>query len=163
MPQYTAATMAAIKALKTQSTNLLAPCFSGDATCDPVQSPVPAPAAGGFKFEWTNSSVPMTFLWVSGRRNEESNNRTWISSINSTGFDDQLNVRSTMRTSEVQCGRQTANDAHCATSVAVGGLGDFHPRSWMTYSELSGRDAEQRSLIRSYNWYQPRKQDGSPF
>lgn len=163
MPQYTAATMAAIKALKTQSTNLLAPCFSGDATCDPVQSPVPAPATGGFKFEWTNSAVPMTFLWVSGRRNEESNNRTWISSVNSTSFDDQINVRSTMRTSEVQCGRQSLPDNHCATSVAVGGLGDFHPRSWMTYSELSGRDAEQRSLIRSYNWYQPRKQDGSPF
>jgi hypothetical protein len=163
MPDYTAATMAAIKALKTQSSNLLTACFSGDATCDPLQSPVPAPATGGFQFAWTDSAVPMTSLWVSGRRNEENNTRTWISGTNATSWDDQLGVRSTMRSAEVKCSRQSAGDAHCNSSVAVNGLGDFHGRTWMTYSELWGRDAEQRSLMRSYNWYQPRKQDGSPF
>jgi hypothetical protein len=163
MPDYTPETMADIKALKTQSSNLLTACFSGDATCDSLQSPVPAPATGGFKFAWTDSAVPMTSLWVSGRRNEENNTRTWISSTNATSWDDQLNVRSTMRSAEVKCSRQSDADAHCNSSVAVNGLGDFHPRTWMTYSELWGRDAEQRSLMRSYNWYQPRKQDGSPF
>jgi hypothetical protein len=163
MPDYTAATMAAIKALKTQPTNLLAACFSGDATCDPLQSPIPAPAAGGFQLAWTDSAVPMTSLWVSGRRNEENNTRTWISGTNATSWDDQLLVRSTTRSSEIKCSRQSEADAHCKSSVAVGGLGDFNLRSWMTYSELWGKDAEQRNLMRSYNWYQPRKQDGSPF
>lgn len=163
MPDYTAATMAAIKALKIQSSNLLTACFSGDATCDPLQSPVPTPATGGFQLAWTESAVPMTNLWVSGRRNEENNTRTWISGTNATSWDDTLPVRSTIRSSEIKCSRLSEADAHCKSSVAVGGLGDFHPRSWMTYSELWGKDAEQRSLTRSYNWYQPRKQDGSPF
>ena len=163
MPDYTAATMTAIKALKTQASNSLSACFSGDATCDSSQSPVPAPANGGFQFAWTDSAVPMTSLWVSGRRNEESNSRTWISGTNATSWDDQLSVRSTMRSAEIKCSRQSTPDAHCNSSVAVSGLGDFHARTWMTYSELWGKDAEQRNLMRSYNWYQPRKQDGSPF
>ena len=163
MPDYTAATMAAIKALKTQSSNLLTACYGGDSTCDSLQSPVPAPATGGFQFAWTDSAVPMTSLWVSGRRNEESNARTWISGTNATGWDDQLGVRSTTRSAEIKCSRQSSTDAHCASSVTVNGLGDFHQRTWMTYSELWGKDAEQRSLMRSYNWYQPRKQDGSSF
>jgi hypothetical protein len=163
MPRYTAATMTAIKALKTQPSNMLTACFNGDATCDPLQSPVPAPATGGLQFSWTDSAVPMTSLWVSGRRNEENNTRTWISGTNATSWDDQLGVRSTMRSAEIKCGRQSVADAHCNSSVAVNGLGDFHGRSWMTYSELWGKDAEQRNLMRSYNWYQPRKQDGSPF
>ena len=78
-------------------------------------------------------------------------------------WDDQLNLRSTVREAELKCSRQSDTDTHCAVGVAVNALGDFHPRSWMTYSELWGKDAEQRSLMRSYNWYQPRKQDGSPF
>lgn len=163
MPDYTPATMAAIKALKTQPSNLLTACFNGDPTCDPLQSPVPAPETGGFQLAWTDSAVPMTSLWISGRRNEENNTRTWISGTNATSWDDQLNVRSTMRSAEVKCSRQSDTDAHCKSSVPVNGLGDFHPRTWMTYSELWGKDAEQRSLMRSYNWYQPRKLDGSPF
>jgi len=163
MPRYTAATMTAIKALKTQPSNMLTACFNGDATCDPLQSPVPAPTTEGFTFEWTDSAVPMTSLWVSGRRNEENNTRTWISGTNAASWDDQLGVRSTMRSAELKCSRQSQNDAHCNASVAVNGLGDFHGRTWMAYSELWGKDAEQRSLMRSYNWYQPRKQDGSPF
>ena len=163
MPKYTDATIATIKALKTQSGNLLTACYSGDNTCDPAQSPVPAPVSGGFQFAWTESSVPMTSLWVSGRRNEENATRTWISGTNATGWDDQLGVRSTTRSAELKCSRQSSSDAHCASSVAVNGLGDFHQRTWMSYSELWGKDAEQRNLMRSYNWYQPRKQDGTPF
>ena len=163
MPRYTAATMELLKALKTQSTNLLTACYFNDPTCDATQSPVPAPATGGFVLAWSDSAVPMTSLWISGRRNEENNNRTWISGTNATSWDDQLNLRSTVREAELKCSRQSDTDTHCAVGVAVNALGDFHPRSWMTYSELWGKDAEQRSLMRSYNWYQPRKQDGSPF
>lgn len=163
MPRYTDAALARIKALKTQSSNLLTPCFSGDATCDAAQSPVPVPATGGYSLAWTDSIVPMTSLWISGRRNEENPNKTWISGTNATGWDDQLGVRSTLRAAEIKCSRQSLADAHCATGVGVNALGDFHPRTWMTYSELWGKDAEQRNLMRSYNWYQPRKQDGTPF
>ena len=34
----------------------------------------------------------------------------------------------------------------------------------MSYSELYGRDAEQRGITRSFNWYQPRKDaSNTPF
>lgn len=162
-PSYTAATMTELKALKTQSTNLLTPCFSGDANCDATQSPVPVPATGGFKLEWTNSTLPMTSLWTSGRRNADTGNRTWISGTDATSWDDQLLVRSTARSAELKCSKQSTSDTHCADGLAVGETGNYHPKSWMSYSELWGRDAEQRNMMRSYNWYQPRKQDGTPF
>jgi hypothetical protein len=34
----------------------------------------------------------------------------------------------------------------------------------MTYSEMWGKDAEQRTVMRSFNWYQPTKDaDGQSF
>lgn len=162
MPRYTADTMSAIKSLKTQQGNALTACNSGDASCDAAQSPVPAPASGGYRFAWTESAVPMTSLWISGALNDVT--RSWISSGgNATRWDDQLGVRSTLRQAEVKCSRQSSLDAHCQSGVAVGTLGGFNALSWMTYSELWGKDAEQRNMMRSYNWYQPRKQDGTPF
>ncbi len=163
LPKYTASTMDSLKALKTQTGNLLAACWPGDATCDASQSPIPAPINGGFKLAWSESVVPMTSLWISGRRNEDNNTRTWISGTNATSWDDQLGVRSTSRESEIKCSRQSSSDVHCASDVVVNALGNFNAKTWMTYSELWGKDAEQRNMMRSYNWYQPRKQDGSPF
>ena len=104
----------------------------------------------------------MTSLWISGALNDVT--RSWISSGgNATRWDDQLGVRSTLRQAELKCSRQSSLDAHCQSGVAVGTLGGFNALSWMTYSELWGKDAEQRNMMRSYNWYQPRKQDGTPF
>ena len=163
MPRYTDETMNYLKALKSQSTNLLTACFAGDPTCDSRQSPVPPPATGGYRFTWSDSLVPVTSLWSSGRRNREDASVTWISGTNATAWDDQILVRSTTRTSELKCSRQSLGDTHCADGVAVSGLGNFHPKSWMSYSELWGRDAEQRNMMRSYNWYQPRKTDGTNF
>lgn len=163
MGRYTDAAVAALKALKTQRGNLLTACYSGDPTCDPFQAPVPAPLSGGYNLAWTEGRVPMTSLWISGSRNQDNPSTTWISSANATRWDDQLNVRSTARQAELQCSRQSDPDNHCAGNVAVNGLGGFNPRSWMTYSELWGKDAEQRSMMRSYNWYQPRKSDNTPF
>lgn len=173
MPKYTDETIAALKALKQQQGALLG-CFPGDAnnppdsSCDSTQSPIPAPASGGFNFTWTSDSiVPVTSLWASGRRNADD--RTWISSNTQSGentaptWDDQLLVRSTAKQGAVLCSRQSTNDAHCDSSVSVNATGNFHPRSWMSYSELWGKDAEQRNMMRSYNWYQPRKADKTPF
>jgi hypothetical protein len=170
MPKYTDATINWMKSLKTQSGNTLTACYSGDNTCDASQSPVPAPRSGwfqdpwtgGYQLAWTSSSVPMTSLWISGALNDVS--RTWISGTNATRWDDQLLVRSTTRQAELKCSRQSNSDAHCADGVAVNATGGYNPRAWVTYSELWGKDAEQRNLMRSYNWYQPRKQsDGTPF
>jgi hypothetical protein len=158
MPRYTTAAMNSLKALKNQNSNILTACYSGDPTCDPLQSPVPAPSTGGFKLAWTDSLVPMTSLWHSGRLNENNVMRTWISGTNATGWDDQIGVASTTRNVELKCSRQSDSDMHCADAV-----GDFNLRSWMTYSELWGKDAEQRNQMRSYNWYQPRQANGSPF
>ena len=162
-PSYTAASIAELKALKTQSSNLLTPCYLLDTTCDSTQSPIPVPSAGGFRLAWTDSSLLMTSLWNSGRRNADTGNRTWISGTDATSWDDQLSVRSTTRSAELRCSKQSSSDTHCVDGLAVGATGDFHPKSWMSYSELWGKDAEQRNMTRSYNWYQPRKQDGTPF
>lgn len=162
-PSYTAATIAELKALKTQSSNLLTSCYLPDTACDSTQSPVPVPSTGGFRLAWTDSSLPMTSLWNSGRRNADTGNRTWISGTDATSWDDQLLVRSTTRSAELKCSKQSSSDKHCVDDLTVGATGDYHPKSWMTYSELWGKDAEQRNMMRSYNWYQPRKQDGTPF
>ena len=162
-PRYTAGTIAELKALKTQSTNLLTPCYVPDTTCDSTQSPVSVPSAGGFRLAWTDSSLPVTALWISGRRNADTGNRTWISGTDATSWDDQLFIRSTARSAEIKCSKQSSSDEHCIAGLDVGATGGYHPKSWMTYSELWGKDAEQRNIMRSYNWYQPRRQDGTPF
>jgi hypothetical protein len=101
-------------------------------------------------------------LWVSGSKN--ASDRSHISSVGATTWDDQLLVRSTTRQAEIQCSRQSDSDSHCASSVAVNGLGSFNLRAWMTYSEMWGKDAEQRTVMRSFNWYQPTKnQAGESF
>jgi hypothetical protein len=161
MPKYTEATINWMKALKTQSGNVLTACPSGSNTCDAAQSPVPAPLSGGYKFAWTDSPVPMTSLWLSGAKNDAG--RTWISGTNASRWDDQLGVRSTTRQAELKCSRQSQSDGHCADGVAVSDIGGFNSRIWTSYSELWGKDAEQRNMMRSYNWYQPLKQDNTPF
>jgi hypothetical protein len=161
MPKYTDETINWMKALKAQSGNVLTACPSGSITCDAAQSPVPAPLSGGFKFAWTDSPVPMTSLWLSGAKNVA--NTAWISGTNAPRWDDQLGVRSTTRQAELKCSRQSESDGHCADDVTVSAIGGFNSLTWASYSELWGKDAEQRNMMRSYNWYQPRKQDNTPF
>jgi hypothetical protein len=155
LPKYTTATVDALKALKTSQTTLT-PCYSVPGNCDASQSPIPVPSTGGFKFAWFGSNkVPVTSLWISGWKN--ASDRSHISSTGATTWDDQLLVRSTTRQAEIQCSRQSTSDSHCESSVAVNGLGSFNLRAWMTYSEMWGKDAEQRTHMRSFNWYQPTK------
>ena len=155
LPKYTTATVDALKAFKTSQTTLT-PCYSVPGNCDASQSPIPVPSTGGFKFAWFGSNkVPVTSLWISGWKN--ASDRSHISSTGATTWDDQLLVRSTTRQAEIQCSRQSTSDSHCESSVAVNGLGSFNLRAWMTYSEMWGKDAEQRTHMRSFNWYQPTK------
>jgi hypothetical protein len=155
LPKYTSATIDALKALKTSQTTLT-PCPVNAGNCVASLSPIPVPSTGGFKFAWFGSNkVPVTSLWVSGSKN--ASDRSHISGTNATPWDDQLSVRSTTRQAEIQCSRQSVADSHCESSVAVNGLGSFNLRTWMSYSELWGKDAEQRSMMRSFNWYQPTK------
>lgn len=160
--RYTAATITAMKALKT-SEGTLNPCSTADTNCVATESPIPAPSSGGFAFEWTASSkVPVTFLWASGSRNADATPH--ISSTNATPWDDQRSVRSSATRAEIMCGRQSADDQHCANEVIVGGEGNYNTRSWMSYSELWGKDTDQRTFMRSYNWFQPRRDStGAPF
>lgn len=168
MPKYTSAAFTSLKALKTsQAANLAACSTSAGANCDANQSPIPAPTTGGFTFGWTaNSKVPATSLWASGMRNDDA--KSFISSTKLDGssassWDDQLTVRSTAVEASVVCSRQSTSDTHCATTGAANTTADYNPKTWMSYSELWGKDAEQRTMMRSYNWYQPRKADGTLF
>lgn len=155
LPKYTSATLEALKALKTTQTTLT-PCWTSSTTCDSTQSPVPVPSSGGFKFAWFGSNkVPVTSLWVSGWKN--ASDRSHISSTGGTTWDDQMSVRSTMTQAEVKCSRQSTSDSHCESSVLVNGFGSYNQRAWMSYSELWGKDTEQRTHMRSFNWYQPTK------
>jgi hypothetical protein len=153
MPRYTPATITALKALKTSS-SVMTPCKLTWETCVASESPIPAPASGGFMLAWTgNSAVPMTSLWASGRLNDSA--KSWVDSAGSTSWDDQMNVSSGRPSAELKCSRQSSTDLHCADGVAVGASGAFNPYTWMSYSELWGKDQEQRSMMRSYNWYRP--------
>jgi hypothetical protein len=158
----------AIKALK--SSSVLSPCASGDTSCVAAESPVPSPAAGGFPMAWTASSVPITSLWVSGAMNGtlySGANKSWVSGTNNTSlgnppttapttrWDDQRSVSSSSTSAQVMCSRLSGADQHCASGVASGSSGNFNPYTWMSYSELWGKDADQRTLMRSYNWYRP--------
>lgn len=158
MPRYTPQTIAYIKALK--GSTAMAPCHPTlPGACVAAESPIPAPATGGFMLAWTgNSAVPMTSLWVSGRLNDSA--KSWISATsvggaNRPSWDDQMTVRSGSTSAEMKCSRQSDADLHCAGDVAAGAVGAYNPYTWMSYSELWGKDQEQRSLMRSYNWYQP--------
>lgn len=103
---------------------------------------------------WTgNSVVPMTSLWASGRLNDSET--PWISSTGATSWDDQMNVSSGRTSAELRCSRQSDADLHCADGVLASASGGFNPFTWMSYSELWGKDPEQRSMMRSYNWYRP--------
>ena len=160
MPRYTPATITALKALKTAVGAVMAPCYSTPGTCVASESPIPAPASGGFMLAWTgNSAVPMTSLWASGRLNDSA--KSWISSTTTTtnatrpSWDDQMNVSSGRTSAELKCSRQSDADLHCAEGVATFASGAFNPYTWMSYSELWGKDQEQRSMMRSYNWYSP--------
>ena len=162
MPRYTDESIAALKALKVSQVGNLTACHpTNPGACVPAQSPIPAPTSGGFAFTWTpNSIVPVTSLWASGRRNDDT--KTWISSTvaNSStvlvpSWDDQQLVRSTTTSAQVICSRQTSTDTHCATVGAAGTTDAYNPKTWMSYSELWGKDAQQRSMMRSYNWYLP--------
>lgn len=163
MPRYTTQTITNLKTLKTAQAANLSPCpVINTIGCVAAQSPIPAPTQGGFKFEWsTDNRVPVTSLWVSGWKNDVT--IPHMTSIKATSWDDQLNVRSTSKSGEILCSRQSSSDLHCADAVAVNAAGAYHPKSWMTYSEMWGKDAEQRTHMRSYNWYQPRKADNTPF
>ncbi len=163
----------AIKALKTAS--VLTPCHPTDTACIPAQSPVPAPATGGFPMTWTAGSVPITSLWVSGSLNGKlyaadpatAAFKTWVSSNDnvsagsppvtrsSARWDDQRTVASSTTSMQVFCSRQSLADKHCADAVGSGQVGGYNPYTWMSYSELWGKDAEQRTLMRAYNWYRP--------
>jgi hypothetical protein len=162
MPRYTDATIAELKGLKVSQAGNLTACHpTNPGACVAAESPIPAPTLGGFAFAWTpNSIVPVTSLWAAGRRNDST--KTWISSTTNDNppaqvpsWDDQQLVRSTTSSAQVICSRQTTSDTHCATVGAAGTTAAYNPKSWMTYSELWGKDAEQRSMMRSYNWYQP--------
>ena len=139
MPRYTPETIASLKALKTSS-SVMTPCPPTPGTC-------------------VASEAPMTSLWASGRLNDSA--KSWISSTTTTTnatrprWDDQMNVSSGRTSAELKCSRLTDADLHCANGVAVGASGAFNPYTWMSYSELWGKDQEQRSMMRSYNWYQP--------
>lgn len=169
MAKYTDAAITALKALKTAQVANLAGCPTPANDCDTTQSPVPAPTTGGIPFAWTsNSKVPVTSLWASGSRNDDG--KAFISSTKLdnttpvTGWDDQMNVRSTTVEANVLCSRQSSTDTHCITTGAANTTANYNPKTWMSYSELWGKDAEQRSMMRSYNWYQPRKAtDSTPF
>lgn len=169
MPKYTQATVDKIKNLKNQSTNRLTGCppSGGTFICDPLQSPVPTPLTGGFEFSWTVSTLPVTSLWVSGRlytgKNDEGNPITWIRNSGSTPWDDQRLVLSSARSAVVNCTRQSSLDKHCAEDVAINDEGNYNPLSYMTYSELWAKDSEQRSMMRSFNWFQPRDLNNNPF
>lgn len=158
LPKYTASTINAMKALKVSQVANLTGCPSvlpAGTDCDPTQSPIPAPSSGGFTFLWTaNSKVPVTSLWASGSKNDA--NTSFIYSVGSTPWDDQLLVRSTATIGEVKCSRQSLTDEHCNGTGAAGSIADYNVKTWMSYSELWGKDAEQRSMMRSYNWYQPK-------
>jgi hypothetical protein len=161
MPRYTDATISALKALKVSQAGNLAACNPTNAACVAAESPIPAPSSGGFAFAWTtNSIVPVTSLWAAGRRNAD--NKSFISSYvgdaNSAlvpSWDDQQLVRSTTSSAQILCSKQSNSDTHCVNSVNTGAAGDYNAKSWMSYSELWGKDAEQRSMMRSYNWYLP--------
>lgn len=153
MPRYTPETIASLKALKTSS-SVMTPCKLTWETCVASESPIPAPASGGLMLAWTgNSAVPMTSLWASGRLNDSA--KSWIDSAGSTSWDDQINVSSGRTSAELKCSRQSSTDLHCADGVAVSASGAFNPYTWMSYSELWGKDQEQRSMMRAYNWYRP--------
>jgi hypothetical protein len=163
----------AIKALK--STSVLAPCHPTDATCVAAEQPVPMPSSGGMPMTWSDSSVPITSLWVSGAINGKLYNvnpslaeyKTWVSSLDNTTsgaspqtratvrWDDQRTVSSSTKSAQVMCSRLSTADTHCASTVNSGQSGGYNPNTWMSYSELWGKDADQRSLMRSYNWYRP--------
>lgn len=158
----------AIKALKTAS--VLSPCYNGDATCVAAEQPVPLPATGGMPMTWTAGNVPITSLWVSGAINGKQFGgapKTWISGLDNltagaspqtravVRWDDQRTVSSSTTSAQVMCSRQSAADAHCADNVVSGQYGGYNPYTWMSYSELWGKDADQRTLMRSYNWYRP--------
>ncbi len=161
MAKYTQATVDAMKALKSSQTTLAA-CGNTDTNCVAARSPIPAPSSGGFKFEWTASSkLPVTSLWASGSRN--SNTTNFITSTGATSWDDQMSVRSTATSGEVRCSRQSTADQHCADNVDVNRVGAYNARTWMSYSELWGKDTDQRTFMRSYNWYQPRNSNGTAF
>ena len=161
MPRYTDATISALKALKVSQAGNLAACSTTNTACVAAESPIPAPSSGGFAFAWTtNSIVPVTSLWASGRRNADNKNfiSSFVGDANSAlvpSWDDQQLVRSTTSSAQVICSRQTTSDTHCVTTGAAGTTGDYNPKTWMSYSELWGKDAEQRSMMRSYNWYLP--------
>lgn len=158
MPRYTEAAINAMKTLKTSQTSNLTACLIVNANCDPAQSPVPAPSTGGYSFAWTTGNkVPVTSLWASGYRNSDA--LSHVSSTNATAWDDQWAVSSTTTSALVRCSRQSESDAHCAAGVLVGGTGDYHAKTWMSYSEMWGKDTEQRTHMRSYNWFQARKAD----
>lgn len=155
-----------IRALKDKS--VLTPCHPTDDNClaAAAEQPVPAPTTGGFPMVWSKGFVPTTSLWVSGAVNGRDNNnnfKSWISGNNgfspnttpSARWDDQRIVTSSTTTSQVFCTRQSSLDEHCGESVVVGGSGSYSPQSWMSYSELWGKDEEQRTLMRSYNWFRP--------
>jgi hypothetical protein len=170
MPKYTQATVDKIKNLKNQSGNRLTGCppSGGSLICDPLQSPIPAPLTGGFEFSWTDSTLPVTSLWVSGRlytgKNDEGNPITWIRNIGSTPWDDQRLVLSSARSAVVKCTRQSSLDKHCSENVTKNNVeGDYNSLSYMTYSELWAKDSEQRSMMRSFNWFQPRDFNNNPF
>lgn len=155
MPRYTPETIAALKALKTANSVVMAPCNPTSETCVASESAIPAPVSGGFMLAWTgNSVVPMTSLWASGRLNDPAT--PWISSVGATSWDDQMNVSSGRTSAELKCSRQTDADLHCADGVLTRASGGFNPFTWMSYSELWGKDQEQRSIMRTYNWFQPK-------
>lgn len=163
MPKYTDATLTSLKTLKTSQASNLAACASNNTYgCVAEESPIPSPTTGGFAFAWTaDSKVPATSLWASGFRNAD--NKTFITSTDATGWDDQMNVRSTAVDAKVVCSRQTTSDTHCVTTGAANTTADYNPKTWMSYSELWGKDAEQRTMMRSYNWFQPRDANNNPF
>jgi hypothetical protein len=164
-----------IKALK--SASLMRPCFIDDANgCISAEQPVPAPAAGGFPMVWTAGSIPITSLWVSGAVNGRLFNedpdavpdfKSWVSFVDNTSsgsnpttrptirWDDQRIVNSSSTATQVMCSRQSNSDEHCAAGVPIDGFGGYNPYTFMTYSELWGKDDEQRTLMRSYNWFRP--------
>jgi hypothetical protein len=170
MPKYTQETVDKLKNLKNQPGNRLTGCppSGGSFICDPLQSPVPAPLTGGFEFSWTDSTLPVTSLWVSGQlyteKNGDGNPVTWIQRFGSTPWDDQRLVLSSARSAVVKCTRQSSLDKHCSENVTENNVeGDYNSLSYMTYSELWAKDSEQRSMMRSFNWFQPRDFNNNPF
>lgn len=168
-PMLTADSIAALKKIKVDRFNVLRGCFAdGQFNCIESQAPVPAPATGGFPFAWSGGTLPVTKVWISGRLNSSAKKHIssclgdFINGIcqggSATSWDDEINFPSTTASITVPCSRMGESDKHCSDVDS-----NYSPQVWMSYSELWGKDDEQRTLMRSFNWFTPTKADGTPF